>query len=99
MDPSVGHLNGILARVWAEFEQKFSKKSNARGGMLKLRFDRYITQEKSSTLEHQHGCSFTERPPQRRVKTGYCGRCENGEFEVDYVGETCKTSPRTKCLN
>ena len=47
MDPSVGHLNGILARVGGKFEQKFSKKSNsrgvARGGMLKLRFDRYIT--------------------------------------------------------
>ena len=41
----MGHLNGILGR--GEFEQKISKKSNARrvarGGMLKLRFDRYIT--------------------------------------------------------
>ena len=26
----MGHLNGILARVGGEFEQKISKKSNAR---------------------------------------------------------------------
>ena len=26
-----------------EFEQKFSKNSNARGGMLKLRFDWYVS--------------------------------------------------------
>lgn len=51
-------------------------------------------------LEHQQGFRFTKWPPQRHVKTVYCGRChENGEFEVDYVGETCKTSARTKCLN
>ena len=56
-----------------------------------------FTQEKSSTLEHQHGCSFTKWLPQRQQKTVYCERCENGEFQVDYVGETCKTSPKTKC--
>lgn len=64
-----------------------------------LEQNKACTQEKSSTLEHQHGCSFTKWPPQRQVKTVYCGRCENGEFQVDYVGETCETSPRTKCVN
>ena len=48
MDPSVGHLNGILAWVGGNLNNNFQKKSNARGvarggGMLKLRFDRYIT--------------------------------------------------------
>ena len=36
MDPSAGHLNGILARGRGKFEQQFSKKSNdwgvSRGG-------------------------------------------------------------------
>ena len=42
----MGHLNGILARVGGNLKKKNFKKSNsrgvARGGMLKLRFDRYI---------------------------------------------------------
>ena len=46
MDPCVGHLNGILARVGGYLNNNFQKKSNARavprGGMLKLRFDWYI---------------------------------------------------------
>ena len=43
----MGHLNGILARVGGDLNNNFQKKSNARGlargGMLKLRFDQYIT--------------------------------------------------------
>ena len=47
MGPSVGHLNGILARVGGNLNKNF-KKSQIPGGlpggsMLKLRFDRYIT--------------------------------------------------------
>ena len=49
MDPSVGHLNGILARVGGNLNNNFQKSQMPRGlpggggGMLKLRFDRYIT--------------------------------------------------------
>ena len=47
MDPSVGHLNDILARVGGNLNNNFPK-SQMPGGlpggsMLKLRFDRYIT--------------------------------------------------------
>ena len=47
MDPSVGHLNGILSRVGGNLNKNFQK-SQMPGGlpggwMLKLRFDRYIT--------------------------------------------------------
>ena len=46
MDPSVGHLNGILAWVGGNLNNNFQK-SQMPGGlpggvMLKLRFDRYI---------------------------------------------------------
>ena len=41
MDPSVGHLNGILARVGGNLNNNFQK-SQMPGGLLKLRFDRYI---------------------------------------------------------
>ena len=46
MDTSVGHLNGILARVGGNLINNFQK-SQMPGGlpggdMLKLRFDRYI---------------------------------------------------------
>ena len=40
-----GHLNSFSASGGGEFEQNFSKNSNARGvagGMFKLRFDWYI---------------------------------------------------------
>ena len=41
--PMMGHLNSFSASGGGEFEQKFSKNSNAwgvaRGGMFKLRFD------------------------------------------------------------
>ena len=43
MDPNAGHLNDILARVFEQFSQKSNARGIARGGMLKLRFDRYIT--------------------------------------------------------
>ena len=43
--PSVGHLNGILARVGGNLNNNFQKSQmpgGLPGGMLKLRFDRYI---------------------------------------------------------
>ena len=43
----MGHLNGILARVGGNLNKKFQKSQMPGGlpggGMLKLRFDRYIT--------------------------------------------------------
>ena len=45
MDPSVGHLNGILARIGGNLNNNFQKSQvpgGCPGGMLKLRFDRYI---------------------------------------------------------
>ena len=48
MDPSVGHLNDILARVGGNLNNNFPKSQMpgglpGGGGMLKHRFDRYIT--------------------------------------------------------
>ena len=48
MDPCVGHLNGILARVGGNLNNNFQKSQMpgglpGGGGMLKLRFDWYIT--------------------------------------------------------
>ena len=47
MDPSVGHLNGFFARVGGNLNNNFQKSQMPGGlpggGMLKLRFDRYIT--------------------------------------------------------
>ena len=47
MDPSVGHWNGILARVGRNLNNNFQKSQMPGGlpggGMLKLRFDRYIS--------------------------------------------------------
>ena len=43
MDPSVGHFNGILARVGGNLNNNFQKSEmpgGLPGGMLKLRFDR-----------------------------------------------------------
>ena len=44
----MGHLNGILARVGGNLNNNFQKSQMPGGlpggGMLKLRFDRYITQ-------------------------------------------------------
>ena len=46
MDPSVGRLNGILARVGGNLNSNFQKSQMPGGlpggGMLKIRFDRYI---------------------------------------------------------
>ena len=45
----MGHLNGILSRVGGKLNNNFKKvKCPGRwgGGMLKLRFDRYITTSK-----------------------------------------------------
>ena len=43
----MGHLNGILARVGGNFNNNFQKSQMPGGlpggGMLKLRFDRYIS--------------------------------------------------------
>ena len=39
----MGHLNGILARVGGNLNNNFQKSQMPGGGMLKLRFDRYIT--------------------------------------------------------
>ena len=47
MDPCAGHLNGILARVGGNLNNNFQKSQMPGGlpggGMLKLRFDRYIS--------------------------------------------------------
>ena len=47
MDPSVGHLNGILAQVGGSLNNNFQKSQMSGlpwgGGMLKLQFDWYIT--------------------------------------------------------
>ena len=54
MDPNVGHLNGILARVVGNLNNNFQKSQMPgalpRGGMLKLWFDRYITWENRKFL-------------------------------------------------
>lgn len=43
MDPSVGHLNSILARGGGNLNNNFKKSQMpGGGGNLKLRFDRYI---------------------------------------------------------
>ena len=52
MDHSVGHLNGILARVGGNLNNNFQKSQmpgGLPGGMLKLRFDRYINEIEYST--------------------------------------------------
>ena len=44
MDPSVGHLNGILARVGGNLNdnlQESQMTGGCQGGMLKLRFGQY----------------------------------------------------------
>ena len=48
----MGHLNGILARVGGNLNNNFQKSQmpgGLPGGMLKLRFDRYINAHKSSS--------------------------------------------------
>ena len=47
----MGHLNGILARVGGNLNNNFQKSQMPGGlpggGMLKLRFDRYINQTRT----------------------------------------------------
>lgn len=42
MDPSVGHLNSILARGGGNLNNNFKKSQMPGGGGGELRFDRYI---------------------------------------------------------
>ena len=56
----MGHLNGILARVGGNLNNNFQKSQMPGGlpggGMLKLRFDRYITApEEISVTLHRVG--------------------------------------------
>ena len=53
MDPGVGHLNGILARVGGNLNNNFQKSQMPGGGMLKLRFDRYINLLTLSSIQRQ----------------------------------------------
>ena len=51
----MGHLNGILARVGGNLNNNFQKSQMpgglpGGGGMLKLRFDRYVNGPNMSTL-------------------------------------------------
>ena len=51
----MGHLNDILAREGGNLNNNFQKSQMpgggvARGGMLKLRFDRYVNGPNMSTL-------------------------------------------------
>ena len=51
----MGHLNGILARVGGNLNNDFQKSQIPgglpRGGMLKLRFDRYIKNKLKGCME------------------------------------------------
>ena len=54
----MGHLNGILARVGGNLNNNFQKSQMpgglpGGGGMLKLRFDRYITSQKAFQGTHK----------------------------------------------
>ena len=55
IDPSVGHLNGILARVGGNLNNSF--KCLRGGGMLKLPFERYIIFDKHS-VERTIRCAW-----------------------------------------
>ena len=55
IDPSVGHLNGILARVGGNLNNNF--KCLRGGGMLKLPFERYIIFDKHS-VERTIRCAW-----------------------------------------
>ena len=56
----MGHLNDIFARVGGNLNKKFQKSQMpGGGGMLKLRFDRYITlatQARSMLVDQQCTC-------------------------------------------
>ena len=49
----MGHLNGILARVGGNLNNNFQKSQMPGGGILKLRFDRYITVMNSKRQDSQ----------------------------------------------
>ena len=74
MDPSVGHLNGVLARVRGNLNKKFQKSQMPEGlpggGMLQLRFDRYISRSfyskdssnyKRNTFSYQNVSHISEK--------------------------------------
>ena len=53
----MGHLNGVLARVGGNLSNNFQKSQmpgGLPGGMLKLRFDRYITSTEASVPWEDH---------------------------------------------
>ena len=62
----MGHLNGILARVGGNLNKNFQKSQipgglPGGGGMLKLRFDRYIIGNKSAIMSRRPNClGFTQ---------------------------------------
>ena len=72
MDPSVGHLNGILARVGGNLNKNFQKSQMPGGcpggGMLKLRFDRYITTRRTNQL-NQTKSQLINFPPNKAKYT------------------------------
>ena len=59
----MGHLNGILALVEGNLNNNFQKSQmpGGGGGMLKLRFDRYIKKNSKAALSFTHlsrDCDF-----------------------------------------
>ena len=62
MDPSVGHLSDILARVGGNLNNNFQKSQMPEGlpggWMLKLQFDRYITLVYTSSVRQASGNSL-----------------------------------------
>ena len=75
MDPSVGHLKGILAWVGGNLNNNFQKSQMPGGlpggGMLKLRFDRYIM--------HINWVSSTELKAEIKSKLSLFVSAEKGE--------------------
>ena len=69
----MGHLNGIFARVGGNLNNNFQK-SQMPGGMLKLRFDRYIIKRECfNLLDHAYkfysGLSKELKPPSVVIST------------------------------
>ena len=61
----MGHLNGILARVGGNLNNNFQKSQMPGGlpggGMLKLRFDRYIMTARKFLNEYSIHVQFSKR--------------------------------------
>ena len=61
MDPSAGHLNGILARVGGNLSNNFQKSQMPGGspgvGMLKLQFDRLVFRKYTKAMTE---CKFAQ---------------------------------------